>query len=121
MDELIAVQTGGPKPRNGAKALHGLLFLAGAMYAVELAGGFMSSPWTVHTAAGDDEFKKQAAKQYLWLQAGTGVVVASIASLVSGNVWPLVGMGVMEAELMGVYYRAMKKAEDNPEGWGYRA
>ena len=115
----------GTPPAGSMNAIGGVLFLNGYYEFFNLAGAFLSSPWTMESFGGDPG-KNASARAYVKRTAARGALVSGAGVLISGMWWPLIGTAIAAADLWWTYNRALARAEasgsvawQSPSGQGY--
>ena len=87
------------------------LFLLAVSETPNFYSGFLPSLFTIATFSGDDDAKAEHTKTWIRrgeIQAtGMSLTVGIATSLLSGSVWPLIGIAVMSAYLLWQYERAL--------------
>jgi hypothetical protein len=110
-------------------AIGAVLFINGYFEFFNLAGAFLSSPWTMESFGGDPG-KNKSARQYVKRTLVRGVAVSTAGVLISGMWWPLIGTAIAGADLWWTYNRALDRSvatesvawqSPSGQGWGKAA
>ena len=101
---------------NTQAALAGVLILTAADAAFNAYGALNSSPWTVENTAGKKTMAKSSVK-YVVIAGAANTGIGIVASLVTGEIWPLVGTTAIVIFMSIVYAQARKKAVANKNDW----
>jgi formate hydrogenlyase subunit 3/multisubunit Na+/H+ antiporter MnhD subunit len=108
------------------RMLAGLLFITGYYEFWNLAGAFLSSPWTMESFGGDPG-KNASARSYVKKTAARGMVVSGAGVLITGVWWPLIGTAIAATDLWLTYNGALGRSEKNgsvsfqsPSGDGWK-
>ena len=109
-----------------ARGLAALLFITGYYEFFNLAGAFLSSPWTMESFGGDPG-KNASAKRYVKGTVIRGTFVTTAGVVISGMWWPLIGTSIAAADLWFTYTRALARSEQSgsvdwssPSGHGWK-
>ena len=109
-----------------ARGLAALLFITGYYEFFNLAGAFLSSPWTMESFGGDPG-KNASARKYVRRTVARGALVTGAGVAISGMWWPLIGTSIAAVDLWMTYNSALAKAEasgsvgwQSPSGEGWR-
>jgi hypothetical protein len=109
-----------------ARGLAALLFITGYYEFFNLAGAFLSSPWTMESFGGDPG-KNASAKRYVKGTAIRGALVSGAGAVISGQAWPLIGTVIAAGDLWVTYMRALQRSEssgsvswESPSGQGLK-
>jgi hypothetical protein len=108
------------------RALAAVLFINGYYEFFNLAGAFLSSPWTMESFGGDPG-KNASARSYVKKTAARGALVSGAGVLISGMWWPLIGTAIGAADLWLTYNGALTRSEQSgsvgfqsPSGQGWK-
>lgn len=108
------------------RALAALLFINGYYEFFNLAGAFLSSPWTMESFGGDPG-KNASARKYVRRTVARGALVTGAGVAISGMWWPLIGTSIAAVDLWLTYNGALAKAEQtgsvawtSPSGQGWK-
>lgn len=100
-----------------ARMLGALLFLASYYEFFNLAGAFLSSPWTMESFGGDPG-KNKSAKGYVRKTVARGVIISGAGVVISGTWWPLIGTSIAATDLWLTYTAALARSEKSASlGW----
>lgn len=110
----------------GGNAIGAVLFLNGYFEFFNLAGAFLSSPWTMESFGGDPG-KNASARGYVRKTVARGALVSYAGVLISGMWWPLIGTAIAAGDLWLTYNGALRRAEktssvswQSPSGQGWK-
>lgn len=93
------------------------LFLMSLGSAFEVLSAMNSSPWTMESF-GADERRAKAGMKYTILGLGMAMTIGAGASLLTGTIWPLVGIALISIVMFFVYKNAIKLGrEAGNTGW----
>jgi hypothetical protein len=113
-------------PVGAGNAIGAVLFLNGYFEFFNLAGAFLSSPWTMESFGGDPG-KNASARGYVRKTVVRGAAVSYAGVLISGMWWPLIGTAIAAADLWLTYNGALNRSEktgsvgwQSPSGQGWR-
>jgi len=99
------------------RALAALLFINGYYEFFNLAGAFLSSPWTMESFGGDPG-KNASARGYVKRTVARGALVSGAGVLISGMWWPLIGTAIGAGDLWLTYNAALNRSvDDGTVGW----
>jgi hypothetical protein len=108
------------------RMLAGLLFITGYYEFFNLAGAFLSSPWTMESFGGDPG-KNASARSYVKKTAARGALVSGVGVLITGVWWPLIGTAIAAGDLWLTYNGALNRADksgsvafQSPSGQGWK-
>ena len=102
---------------GAVRAIGGVLFMNGYYEFFNLAGAFLSSPWTMESFGGDPG-KNASARSYVKMTAVRGALVSGAAVVITGMLWPLIGTAIGAADLWWTYNRALARSEQSGSlGW----
>jgi hypothetical protein len=101
------------------RALWSVLFMGGAMYALDVYSAVNSSPWAASQAAADP-VKEASLRKYIRHGMVAGLAFGGLSSVISRQWWPLVGAGATTAYMMWLYEDAIKYAKVNSNSKGFR-
>jgi hypothetical protein len=111
---------------GAAAGIGAVLFLNGYYEFFNLAGAFLSSPWTMESFGGDPG-KSDAARKYVRKTIVRGVAVSGAGVMISGMWWPLIGTAIAAVDIWWTYNSALAKAESagsvswqSPSGQGWK-
>lgn len=116
-------------PASAAAGIGAVLFLNGYYEFFNLAGAFLSSPWTMESFGGDPG-KNKSARSYVKKTIIRGTLVSGGGVIISGMWWPLIGTAIAAADLWWTYNGALGRAEQSGsvawqspsgQGWGRAA
>jgi hypothetical protein len=109
-----------------ARGLAALLFISGYYEFFNLAGAFLSSPWTMESFGGDPG-KNASAKRYVKMTAVRGALVSGAGVAIAGMWWPLIGTTIAAGDLWFTYMGALRRSEEtgsvswqSPSGQGLK-
>jgi hypothetical protein len=91
------------------RGVQGLGFAAGIYLAYDCMSTLNSSPWT-HETFGGDPGKAESAQHYVRLAIVRSTALAALTAWIMGDISPLLGATVANADLFYVYWRAKAKA-----------
>jgi hypothetical protein len=95
-----------------------LLFLQASTNAMDVFSAVNSSPWTAENFGGD-EAKAASVKEYVWHGIGLTIFYVLGATILSGSIWPVIGGGITLGYMYWLYWRAVKRGQqNNSTGWG---
>jgi hypothetical protein len=97
-------------------ALGGVLILTAADAAFNAYGALNSSPWTVENVAGNKE-KANSSVKYVYIAGGVNTGIGILASLITGELWPLIGTTLIVIFMTMVYANARKNAIAKQSDW----
>ena len=104
-------------PVVGGNAIGAVLFLNGYYEFFNLAGAFLSSPWTMESFGGDPG-KNASARGYVRKTVVRGALVSYAGVLISGMWWPLIGTAIAAGDLWLTYNGALSRSEKSGSvGW----
>lgn len=113
-------------PVGVANAIGAVLFINGYYEFFNLAGAFLSSPWTMESFGGDPG-KNASARDYVKKTVVRGALVSGAGVLISGMLWPLIGTTIGAVDLWLTYNGALNRsvatgsvAWQSPSGRGWR-
>jgi hypothetical protein len=113
-------------PVGAGNAIGAVLFLNGYFEFFNLAGAFLSSPWTMESFGGDPG-KNASARGYVRKTMVRGGLVSGAGVLISGMWWPLIGTAIAAADLWLTYNGALNRSEQtgslgwqSPSGQGWK-
>ena len=93
------------------------LFLMSLGSAFEVLSAMNSSPWTIENVGANPERAKSAMK-YTYLGLGMAGAIGAGASLLTGTIWPLIGIALVSILMIFVYRHAISCAEQQGNtGW----
>lgn len=93
------------------------LFLMSLGSAFEVLSAMNSSPWTIENVGANPQRAKSAMK-YTYLGLSMAGAIGVGASLLTGTIWPLLGIAIVSALMIFVYRHAIKSAEEQGNtGW----
>jgi hypothetical protein len=98
------------------RALGGVLVLTAADAAFNAYGALNSSPWTVENTAGKPDMAKSSVK-YVVIAGAANIGLGIGASLITGEIWPLVGTMIIVIFMSLVYANARKTAVAKKSDW----
>jgi len=99
------------------RALAAVLFLNGYYEFFNLAGAFLSSPWTMESFGGDPG-KNQSARGYVRKTVLRGAIISGAGVVISGMWWPLIGTAIAAGDLWWTYNGALERSvETGSVGW----
>jgi hypothetical protein len=102
---------------NSTKAaLGGVLILTAADAAFNAYGALNSSPWTVENVAGD-KAKAQTSVKYVYIAGAVNTGIGILASLITGELWPLIGTTIIVIFMTMVYANARKNGVAKQASW----
>lgn len=100
-----------------ARMLGALLFVTGYYEFFNLAGAFLSSPWTMESFGGDPG-KNKSARGYVKRTVARGALVSGTGVIISGVWWPLIGTAIAAGDLWLTYNGALNRSEETGSvGW----
>jgi hypothetical protein len=109
-----------------ANAIGAVLFLNGYYEFFNLAGAFLSSPWTMESFGGDPG-KSDSARKYVRKTMVRGAIVSGMGVAISGMWWPLIGTAIAAGDIWLTYEGALRRADktgsvawQSPSGQGWR-
>lgn len=109
------------------RALAAVLFINGYYEFFNLAGAFLSSPWTMESFGGDPG-KSESARAYVRRTVTRGALVSGAGVAISGMWWPLIGTTIAAADLWFTYNGALARAQQtgsvdfsSPSGSGWKS
>jgi hypothetical protein len=109
-----------------ARMLGALLFITGYYEFFNLAGAFLSSPWTMESFGGDPG-KNASARSYVRKTMVRGALVSGTGAVISGVWWPLIGTAIAAGDLWWTYNGALARAGQtgsvdfkSPSGEGWK-
>lgn len=109
-----------------AAGIGALLFINGYYEFFNLAGAFLSSPWTMESFGGDPG-KNHSARGYVRKTVVRGALVSGAGVVISGMWWPLIGTAIGAADLWLTYNGALARSEQtgsvswqSPSGQGWK-
>jgi hypothetical protein len=107
-------------------AIGAVLFINGYFEFFNLAGAFLSSPWTMESFGGDPG-KNASARKYVRRTLVRGIAVSGVGVLISGMWWPLIGTSIAGVDLWLTYNGALARSEasqsvawQSPTGQGWK-
>jgi hypothetical protein len=104
-------------PPGAAAGIGALLFINGYYEFFNLAGAFLSSPWTMESFGGDPG-KNESARGYVKKTVARGALVSGAGVLISGMWWPLIGTAIGAADLWLTYNGALNRSvKTGSVGW----
>ena len=113
-------------PFGVANALGAVLFMNGYYEFFNLAGAFLSSPWTMESFGGDPG-KAESARGYVKKTIVRGVFVSGMGVAISGMWWPLIGTAIAAGDIWLTYEGALHRADktnsvswQSPSGQGWK-
>ena len=113
-------------PVGPANAIGAVLFINGYYEFFNLAGAFLSSPWTMESFGGDPG-KNKSARGYVRKTVVRGALVSGAGVLISGMWWPLIGTAIGAVDLWLTYNGALSRSEEtgsvswqSPSGYGWK-
>ena len=93
------------------------IFLMALAEAFNVYGALNSSPWTAENFGADPE-KARSCRHYVIQADVVNIALGIGTSLISKNVWPLVGIGLITVYMHYMYERALKKGRmAGSSGW----
>jgi hypothetical protein len=93
------------------------IFLMALAEAFNVYGALNSSPWTAENFGADPE-KARSCRQYVLQADAVNVALGVGTSLISQNVWPLLGILAITVYMHWMYERALRKgAVAGTGGW----
>lgn len=102
------------------KGSHGVAFMVAFGESFQVVGAFNSSPWTIRNV-GADEDKARSAKQFITLAIANNMFAYGlVGTMLTGSPAPLIGTLLANAQIIAVYYYAIKQAQSNGDvgnGW----
>ena len=99
------------------RALAAVLFINGYYEFFNLAGAFLSSPWTMESFGGDPG-KNASARGYVKKTVARGALISGAGVLISGMWWPLIGTAIAAGDLWLTYNGALHRSEQSgSQGW----
>lgn len=111
---------------GATRALAAILFINGYYEFFNLAGAFLSSPWTMESFGGDPG-KAASAHQYVKRTVVRGTLVSGAGVAISGMWWPLIGTAIAAGDLWLTYNGALGRAAQtgsvdwaSPSGQGWK-
>lgn len=100
-----------------ARMLGALLFITGYYEFFNLAGAFLSSPWTMESFGGDPG-KNKSARGYVKRTVTRGVLISGAGVVISGVWWPLIGTAIAAGDLWLTYNGALNRSvQTGSVGW----
>lgn len=87
------------------------LFLMSLGSAFEVLSAMNSSPWTIENV-GADPTKAASAMKYTYLGLGMAGAIGAGASLLTGTIWPLIGVALVSIVMILVYRKAIANAQE---------
>lgn len=108
------------------RALAAVLFINGYYEFFNLAGAFLSSPWTMESFGGDPG-KNESARGYVKKTVVRGALVSGAGVAISGMWWPLIGTAIAAGDLWLTYNGALARSTrtgsvgwQSPSGQGWK-
>jgi hypothetical protein len=93
------------------------LFLMSLGSAFEVLSALMSSPWTIENVGADPQRAKSAMK-YTYLGISMAGAIGGGAALLTGTIWPLIGVALISVVMIFIYRHAISEAERHGNtGW----
>ncbi len=93
------------------------LFLMSLGSAFEVLSAMNSSPWTIENV-GANPTRAKSAMKYTYLGLGMAGAIGAGASLLTGTIWPLIGIALVSLLMIFVYRHAIGEAElQGNTGW----
>jgi hypothetical protein len=86
------------------------LFLMSLGSAFEVLSAMNSSPWTIENVGADPE-KAASAMKYTYLGLGMAGAIGGGAALLTGTIWPLLGVAIVSVVMILVYRHAIANAQ----------
>lgn len=100
---------------NGsAEALHALLFVSGALYALDTFSTLHSSPYTAEVRGGDEE-NAERVQHWVNIAVFTGLGFGLVTSAIGKTPWPLVGSVVTVGGMYWAYQHALARGGEDKE------
>lgn len=93
------------------RAFSAMLFMDGAIYALDAFGGVNSSPWTAESFGGDQQ-KADSCREYVFHAIGQGIGFSVIAAMIGDTLWPIIGMALECGYMFWLYQRALRRAKE---------
>lgn len=93
------------------RSVQGLGFAAGIYLAYDAMSTLNSSPWT-HQTFGGDPGKAESAQHYVRLAIVRSSALAVLTAWVMGDISPVLGATVANADLYFIYWKAKCIAQD---------
>lgn len=88
------------------------LFLMSLGSAFEVLSAMNSSPWTIENV-GADPSKAASAMKYTYLGLGMASAIGAGAALLTGTIWPLLGVALVSIVMILVYRKAIANAQEH--------
>lgn len=102
---------------KGKEATAAVLFVTSMTNVIDVFSATNSSPWTAENFGGDPE-KVKSLREYVYHAIALSALTNGIATLISGEAWPLLGAGLATVYMWWLYERAVKRGmEAGSEGW----
>lgn len=86
------------------------LFLMSLGSAFEVLSAMNSSPWTIENVGADPE-KAASAMKYTYLGLGMAGAIGAGAAMLTGTIWPLLGVAIVSVVMIVVYRHAISNAQ----------
>lgn len=97
--------------------LGALLFITSYYEFFNLAGAFLSSPWTMESFGGDPG-KNASARGYVRKTVARGAIISGAGVVISGTAWPLIGTAIAATDLWLTYNGALNRSQQTGQvGW----
>ena len=97
------------------RSVQGLGFASGVFLALDCMSTFNSSPWTLATI-GQNAAKAESAQRFVRLAIVRSSALAVLTSWIMGDLSPLLGASVANADLYYVYWKARQEAISGAHG-----
>ena len=94
---------------GGPQALQALLFVSGALYALDTFSSLHSSPYTAEVRGGDEE-NEARVRHYVNLSVGVGLGMGLVTSVIAHTPWPLLGSVIATGSMWWCYDHALRRA-----------
>lgn len=93
------------------------LFMVAAAESFNIFSAMNSSPWTAENFGADEE-KAKSCKYYVIVSVLANTGLGYGASLLAGNMWPLIGTLLVSFFMVWIYWRALDRGmKANSTGW----
>ena len=100
---------------NGnAEALAALLFVSGALYALDTFSSFHSSPYTAEVRGGDPE-NDARVRHYANVSVAVAIGMGVVVSFIGRTPWPLAGAVITAGGMWWTYDHALSRATTDRE------
>lgn len=94
---------------NGTgNALHALLFISGALYALDTFSTLHSSPYTAEVRGGSAE-NADRVRHWVNIAVGTGIGFGIVTSFIARTPWPMIGAVATTGGMWWAYNHALSR------------